>query len=108
MTVRQLELDGELTVAMAAEQHARLRAFLGEGKGAAELDLSGVTELDTAGLQILLAARREAEQLGGTLAFREPSPAVRDVFATAHLVPELLLADPPVAGSANARSSTDA
>ena len=85
----RLELDGELTIAVAAEQQARLRAFLRQGAAAAEIDLAGVTDLDTAGLQLLLAARREAAQLGTALTFREPSRAVRDVFATAGLGPEL-------------------
>ncbi len=84
-----LELDGELTIAVAAEQQARLRAFLQQRTATAGIDLSGVTELDTAGLQLLLAARREAAQQGTALTFLDPSPAVRDVFATANLVPEL-------------------
>ncbi|MEV4141707.1 STAS domain-containing protein [Dactylosporangium sp. NPDC049742] len=91
MTVpaRRLELDGELTIVAAAEQQARVRGFLAESPAPAELDLSGVTELDTAGLQILLAARREAEQRGTTLTFHDPSGPVRSVFETAHLSAEL-------------------
>ena len=85
----RLELDGELTIVAAAEQHARVRAFRHESTTVAEVGLSGVTELDTAGLQILLAARREAEQQGTTLTFHDPSGAVRAVFETAHLVAEL-------------------
>ncbi|MEV4510072.1 STAS domain-containing protein [Dactylosporangium sp. NPDC049525] len=88
MTV-PLELDGELTIAVAAEQQARLRAFLQQAAGAFEIDLSGVTELDTAGLQLLLAARREAAQRGAALTFLSPSRAVHDVFVTAHLALEL-------------------
>ncbi|GAA3213035.1 lipid asymmetry maintenance protein MlaB [Dactylosporangium siamense] len=79
-----LIIDGELTVAVAAEQQARLRAFLERGT-AADVDLSGVTELDTAGLQLLLVARREAAQRGITLTFHNPSRAVHDVFVMAHL-----------------------
>lgn len=94
MTAHRLELDGELTIAVAAEQQGRLRAFLQQRTTAAEIDLSGVTELDTAGLQILLAARREAVQQGTALTFRDPSRAVRDVFTTADLVGELELAEP--------------
>lgn len=90
MTAHRLDIDGELTIAVAAEQQGRLRAFLRQCAAAtAELDLSGVTELDTAGLQILLAARREAAHQGTALTFHAPSPAVRDVFATANLMPEL-------------------
>ncbi|WP_327003092.1 STAS domain-containing protein [Dactylosporangium sp. NBC_01737] len=83
-----LELDGELTIAVAAEQQARLRTFLQQGAAAAGIGLSGVTELDTAGLQLLLAARREAAQRGTALTFLSPSRAVRDVFVMAHLALE--------------------
>jgi anti-anti-sigma factor len=94
MTV--LEIDGELTIAVAAEQQGQLRAFLQQGGAAVAIDLSGVTELDTAGLQLLLAARREAAQQGTALTFRDPSQAVRDVFTTANLVGEL---DEPLTGA---------
>jgi anti-sigma B factor antagonist len=45
------------------------------------LDLSEVTEFDCAGMQLLLVARREADQLGKQLTLQGASPAVRDAFA---------------------------
>jgi len=45
------------------------------------LDLSAVTEFDSAGLQLLLMARREAARLGRQLVVSAASHAVRDVFA---------------------------
>lgn len=82
------EIVGELTIHTAAERKAALTALLESG---ARLDivLSQVTELDTAGLQLLLLAKREAAQLGKTLRFGAPSQAVTDVLAIARLSGEL-------------------
>lgn len=43
-----------------------------------ELDLAQVSEIDTAGLQLLIFAKREAQRLGKTLAIVAHSPAVRE------------------------------
>jgi anti-sigma B factor antagonist len=61
-----LEIEGELTVHTAAEHRGPLLELL-EPEGELALDLSAVTELDTAGLQLLLLAQREAHHLGGRL-----------------------------------------
>jgi anti-anti-sigma regulatory factor len=45
------------------------------------LDLSAVTEFDSAGVQLLLVARREAARLGKRLVLQDASPAVHDAFA---------------------------
>jgi anti-sigma B factor antagonist len=80
----RLDLAGELTIATAAETHQQVLAFLGSG-AAMELGLAGVTELDTAGLQLLLFARQEADRRQVSLVFDAPSPAVQDVLAIAHV-----------------------
>lgn len=51
---------GELTIYSAAANYQRLRACL-EQHQPIEIDCSGVTELDSAGLQLLLFAQAEAE-----------------------------------------------
>jgi anti-sigma B factor antagonist len=51
-----------------------------QGQGALELDLSGVTELDTAGLQILVLAKQAAQAAGSSLLLSAHSPAVLEVF----------------------------
>ncbi|GAA0744002.1 STAS domain-containing protein [Dactylosporangium roseum] len=84
----RLDIEGELTVLTAAEHHERLQRFLAEGPWL-EVGLSAVTELDTAGLQVLLLARGEAERRGAALRLCAPSPAVRDVLALAWLTPDL-------------------
>lgn len=71
-------LSGELTIAHAAEQCERLRGWLGQGQR--RVDLSGVTECDTAGLQLLLSARRSATAHGSPLMFENPSPSVAEAL----------------------------
>ena len=56
-------LEGELTIYNAADTKARLAEGLGRPGGLA-VDLSAVTEVDSAGLQLLVLARREADRLG--------------------------------------------
>jgi anti-anti-sigma factor len=49
------------------------------------LDLSGVTFIDCAGINVLLATRRRAQLEGGSLHVLRASPRVRRVFALNHL-----------------------
>jgi anti-anti-sigma factor len=74
-----LKLEGELTIFHAAEAKARLGEELA-GAGPLELDLSGVEEVDTAGVQVLLWLKREARNRGASVPFMHHSPAVLEVF----------------------------
>jgi len=74
-----LALVGELTIYHAAEARDLLAAELAPDPPA-ELDLSGVEELDTAGAQVLAWAKREARAKGAALAFTRHSPAVLEVI----------------------------
>jgi anti-anti-sigma factor len=98
--VRSLGLAGELTIHTAAEEKATLVAFLDvtAAEGAdIELDLSDVTELDTAGVQLLLMARHEAQSQGRHLRLVSPSHTVVEVLRIAHLSHDLeQVADPGV------------
>ena len=82
--LRRLAIEGELTISTAAEHRQRLLAAL-PGSPGLRLDLSGVEELDTAGLQVLLLARREADRLNLTVEFGDPSRAVEAVLTLAQL-----------------------
>ncbi|MEK6790952.1 MAG: STAS domain-containing protein [Deltaproteobacteria bacterium] len=64
--VLTLRLAGEVTIYGASELKARLGTLFSERNESAsfELDLSGVTEMDSAGLQLVLAVKREAMALG--------------------------------------------
>jgi anti-sigma B factor antagonist len=85
----QSTMDGELTIGYAVEQNQRLQALL-TGDVAVEVDLSGVTEIDTSGLQVLLLARNEADRLGVSLVFHSPSEPVRAVLGLTGLTDEVL------------------
>jgi anti-sigma B factor antagonist len=75
----RLAIDGEMTIYRAAELKPLLLQAL-EAHGTLELDLSGVTELDTAGLQILVLAKQAAQAAGSVLRLAGHSQAVLDVF----------------------------
>jgi ABC-type transporter Mla MlaB component len=61
-----LVVTDKLTVATVVEAKTRLMVALESGESL-ELDARGVSEVDVAGLQVLLAAKREAETRGHTL-----------------------------------------
>jgi anti-sigma B factor antagonist len=74
-----LAVEGEMTIYRAAELKPALLEAV-RAHDAPALDLSAVTEFDSAGLQLLLTARQEAARLGKRLAVSAASAAVRDVF----------------------------
>ena len=82
-----LRIEGELTIYRAAELAAAMKAALAEvpAGAALELDLAEVTEMDSAGVQLLLAARRSADESGRVLRLAGTSPAVAEVFQTLQL-----------------------
>ncbi len=79
----ELKIEGDYTVAQAAERKPPLLAALAAlaSGEALTLDLSGVTEIDCAGVQLLLLAQREAGHQGSKLLLQQHSPAVLDAFA---------------------------
>lgn len=77
---QRLALSGELTIYEARELQALLLGSLRECESL-ELDLAGVTELDTAGFQQLYLLRREAATAGKPLRIIAHSAATREVFA---------------------------
>lgn len=74
-----VKLDGELTIFNARETADLLLAPLPECVGL-EVDLSGITEIDSAGLQVMIAAKRLAGSRGLPLSFVGHSPAVLDML----------------------------
>jgi anti-sigma B factor antagonist len=75
----ELRIEGEMTIYRAEELK---RALIGPLLNAEQLevDLSGVTEVDSVGLQLLLLAKRTARSLQGELRLVGHSPAVLEVF----------------------------
>lgn len=75
----RMRIDGEMSIYSAAEHKSQLLDHLTDC-AEVELDLSGVEEMDSAGLQILLALKREADRLGRGLRLTNHSQAVFEVL----------------------------
>lgn len=73
---RTLRPQGELTINTAAELLPQITAE----PGLDEIDLSAVTELDSAGLQLLMLAKKLATAHGRELQLVAHSAAVVEVF----------------------------
>lgn len=80
----KLSLEGELTIYTALDTKQQLLAGLEQGD-ALEADISGVSEFDSAGLQIFLLARSEALRARKGLRFTGASAAVKEVLALCRL-----------------------
>ncbi|WP_447791650.1 MULTISPECIES: STAS domain-containing protein [Pseudomonas] len=76
---QRFAIEGELSIYTAAEWKRRLDDLIGQG-GNLELDLGAVQELDTAGLQLLIMAKKEATARSQHLRLSNHSPAVLEVF----------------------------
>lgn len=77
MNQMPIAIVGELTIYRVAEIKAVLDAALHtcDGSSAITLDLAAVSELDAAGMQLLMAFERAVTAAGGTLALTHtPAP----------------------------------
>lgn len=74
-----LSIDGEMTIYRAAELKQVLLAAA-ENRKALVLALAGVTEFDSAGLQLLALARRTALEMGREFRLASQSEAVSQVL----------------------------
>ena len=99
VSVGRLRMEGDLTIYEAAALKTELMAALAES-AVLELDLSGVGELDTAGLQLLLLLKNEAQTIGHDVRFVQHSPAIRDVLELCDLA--TVFGDPIVVGRRDA------
>lgn len=78
-----LSLGPELTIAYAASTQAVLAAALDATRdGDLPLDLSGVSDFDSSGVQLLLSTRASLRERGQDLQLVATSSAVRDALAT--------------------------
>lgn len=83
----------ELNIASVAEDRDRLVQLL-KPDCELELDLGGLTEIDTAGIQLLVALRREAEGIGCACHLAGSDETVREAFGSlglGHLLDEPLV-----------------
>jgi anti-sigma B factor antagonist len=81
-----LRIEGEMTVQRAVELRDALLGALEQQVSAVDVDLSGVNELDTAGVQLLLLAKRTALARSKQLRLVGQSSAVVQVLETFNLV----------------------
>jgi len=96
-----MDIEGELTIYRAAELRASLQAALAglTGVDGLELNLAAVTDMDSAGVQLLMATKQSARAAGRELRLVGHSPAVLEVFETldlaAHFGDSLLMPAAP-------------
>ncbi len=76
-----LHIEGELTIFRAME----LKPLLLADPQPLEINLSGVTEIDSAGVQLLMLAKKTARAAQNELRLVEHSPAVIEVFELLNL-----------------------
>lgn len=76
-----LRIEGELSIYRAAE----LKQALLSEPAPREIDLSGVTDIDTAGVQLLMLAKKQAQAQQRELRLVAHSAAVSEVFELLNL-----------------------
>lgn len=86
--VTRIDILGDLNIFNAAEQKQRLLAAL-EAGNEVEVNLSEVSEIDSAGIQVMVAAKREAANRNTLLRFTDHSPAVFDILELCDLAGHL-------------------
>lgn len=79
-----LHVEGEMTIYTAAELKSQLLPHLAHSRGL-EINLSQVSEVDSAGLQLLILAKRETQLKGQTLLLTSHSSAVQEAFELCNL-----------------------
>ena len=78
-TTCKLAIVGDMTIYTAEEIHEELKSRLDAFKNF-DLKLDQVEEIDSTGLQFLLAIKRHTEQKNGSLTLTKPSAAIIDLF----------------------------
>lgn len=76
---RPLCIEGEMTIYQAADLKQTLAAALQQCE-VLEIDLSAVSEIDTAGIQLLIATKKAAQAGGKELRLIAHSDAVLEAF----------------------------
>jgi anti-anti-sigma factor len=77
--VLRLYIEGELTIYTAVECKAQLQPYLTQSVEL-EVDLSEVSEVDSAGLQLLILLKHETSRVGGNLRLVRHSRRVIEAF----------------------------
>lgn len=96
-----LAFEGEMTIYHAADIKQQLLAALNEN-AELELDLAQISDMDSAGVQVLMLAKREASLNDKILQLSAHSKAVLDVFELFNLA--AYFGDPLLISSAAANA----
>jgi anti-anti-sigma factor len=92
-----IRIDGEMTIYTALACRDQLQQHLQhlqhsqhlQSCAALEIDLSGVTDVDSAGIQLLIQARRHAMDLDQPVRLLNPSAAMQEMIALYRLGDDL-------------------
>lgn len=88
--VYQARIEGDITIYTVDNQLQALltqsRDLTAEGMGVFDMDMSSVTEMDGAGLQLLVALKKHLEEMNWELRLRNPSRHVKEVLAQTQLL----------------------
>ncbi|MDR3430216.1 STAS domain-containing protein [Silvimonas sp.] len=88
--VATCKFEGEITIFRAAELKDTLLQALALPEPALEIDLSSVEEIDSTGIQLLLALQQEARRQDKTVICTQPSPQFLAVAQLLNLADRLL------------------
>ncbi|GAA0783385.1 STAS domain-containing protein [Marinobacterium sediminicola] len=88
-----VDVQDEMTIYTAALHWDELKPLLAKVK-AIEINLSAVSEIDSAGVQLLLALMQESERLHNQFLLRDPADEVQALLKLLHLDQQLLPARP--------------
>ena len=83
-------ISGEIDIYSGPQLRDQLLDVIRRHGARLALDLTGVTFIDCAGINVLLAARRRAQLEGGWLRVIQASPCVQRVIALTRLGPVLM------------------
>ncbi len=78
--ILQLSIRDDMTIYNAESLKEVLLGYCHPSTQELQLDLSGVTEMDSAGLQLLLLLKAEAQKRGFVLRLLQHSEAVIEIF----------------------------
>ncbi len=97
-------VQDEMTIYTALEQREQLLPLLGQCQQL-ELDLSAVAEMDSAGIQLLLLLKQEAERLQKPLLLKQPSELCKSLIELLRLEARLELTSDPSEGRSSGGTS---
>ncbi|MBV0932968.1 STAS domain-containing protein [Marinobacterium weihaiense] len=87
-----VDVQDEMTIYTAALQWEQLQPLLAQVK-AVDMNLSAVSEMDSAGIQLLLALKQASDRLHNRFVLTAPAPCVEDLLQLLRLRSVLMPAE---------------